>query len=451
MLSKEDNELLTRVGPGTPMGQLLRHYWIPVVLSEELAGPDGAPMRVRLLGEDLILFRDTSGRVGLLEDHCSHRGASLFFGRNEADGLRCVYHGWKYDVAGACVDMPNEPEQWTGDEVGADAESEATRLGAAPRRFKDKIHHRAYPCREYGGMIWSYLGSRDVPPELPKFEWALLPEVQRSIAPEFIRECNWVQALEGDIDTSHLYFLHARLDPREERGPQNDNGVYHEDRHPRLHLVDTPYGVMYGAQRDEGPDQYYWRITQFLFPFHTLIPPGGRGAVPGHIWVPLDDYHTMRWSVAWDPTGPLSPSDRGRRAGEDGFLPATSDPLSRWRRVENKTNDYLIDREVQRTRTFTGIPTIPLQDQAVTESMGAISNRSAEHLGTTDTMIIQVRRKLIEAAKALRDEGTVPPCVDEPERYGVRSASIVLPRDVDWTEATRHQLEAFTGLPVASA
>ncbi|MPZ15404.1 MAG: Rieske 2Fe-2S domain-containing protein, partial [Chloroflexi bacterium] len=223
MLSKEDNELLTRVGPATPMGQLLRQYWIPVVRSEELADPDGEPMRVRLLGEDLILFRDTSGRVGLLEDHCSHRGASLFFGRNEADGLRCVYHGWKYDVAGACVDMPNEPPE---------------------SNFKDKIRHRAYPCREYGGMIWSYLGPRDVPPELPKLEWALVGAEQRNLTP-VLRECNWVQALEGDIDTSHLYFLHARLDPREERGPQNDNGVYHEDRHPRLHLVDTPYGVMY--------------------------------------------------------------------------------------------------------------------------------------------------------------------------------------------------------------
>lgn len=425
----EESEILTRVGPGTPMGDLLRQYWIPVMLSEELADSDGAPMRVRLLNEDLIIFRDTSGRVGLLENHCPHRGASLFFGRNEEEGLRCVYHGWKYDVAGNCVDIPNEPPE---------------------SNFKDKIHHRAYRCREYGGMIWSYMGPRKMPPELPKLEWALVPPEQRSLSP-VLRECNWVQALEGDIDTAHLYFLHARLNADEERTPQNDNGVYHEDRHPRLHLVETPYGLVYGAQRDDGPDHYYWRITQFMFPFHTFFPPGGFAGVPGHIWVPLDDYNTMVWSVSWNPLEPLVRRQQWTRTDAPQFLPFTSDALGRWRSTANKTNDYMIDRERQRTRTYTGIPTIPLQDQAVTESMGPISDRSREHLGSTDAMIIRVRLALIGAARALRDQGTTPPCVDEPELYGVRSASMVLPRDADWTQATREHLKAFTDLPVATA
>ncbi|HZT05618.1 MAG TPA: Rieske 2Fe-2S domain-containing protein, partial [Chloroflexota bacterium] len=300
MLSKEDNQLLTRVGPGTPMGDLLRQYWIPVVLSEELMEPDGAPMRVRLLGEDLILFRDTSGRPGLLADHCPHRGASLFFGRNEEDGLRCVYHGWKFDVTGRCVDMPNEPPE---------------------SNFKDKVRQRAYPCREHGGMIWAYMGPRANPPELPRVEWAFVPPEQRNLSP-VLRECNWVQALEGDIDTAHLYFLHARLNPDEERGPQNDQGVFHEDRHPRLFLTDTPYGLMYGAQRDEGPDHYYWRITQFMFPFHTFFPPGGFVGVPGHIWVPIDDNNTMAWSVAWNPIDPIVLRAGGQGANGVGFLPS---------------------------------------------------------------------------------------------------------------------------------
>jgi len=429
MLSKTDNELLTRVGAGTPMGELVRQYWIPVMLSSELPERDGAPLRVRLLGEDLIMFRDSGGRVGLLADHCAHRGASLFFGRNEAEGLRCVYHGWKYDVAGNCVDMPNEPPE---------------------SNFKDKIHHVAYPCREYGGMIWTYMGPRSVAPELPKLEWALVPDNQRSLTP-VIRECNWVQALEGDIDTSHLYFLHARLDPDEDRGPQNDNGVYHEDLQPRLHLVDTPYGIMYGAQRDEGPDSYYWRITQFMFPFHTYFPPGGFVGVPGHIWVPLDDCNTMVWSVSFDPTAPMQPRQLWNRNDSSQFLPFTSDGLGRWRAAANRSNDYMIDRELQRTKTFTGIPTIPLQDQAVTESMGRIYDRGGEHLSTTDATIIQVRRKLITAAKALRDSSVTPPGVDNPEWYGVRSASLVLPRDTDWIQGTSEHLKAFTGLPVATA
>lgn len=428
MLTKEDSELLTRIGPGAPMGELIRQYWIPVMRMSDLGEPDGAPTRVRLLGEDLIMFRDSSGQVGLLGNNCPHRGASLFFGRNEEEGIRCVYHGWKFDISGACVDMPNEP---------------------AESNFKHKVRATAYPCREYGGMVWTYMGPRSVPPELPQLEWANVPEDQRSLTP-VLRECNWVQALEGDIDTAHLYFLHARLNPNEGRTPENDQGVFHEDRHPRLFLVDTPYGLMYGAQRDEGPTDYYWRITQFMYPFHTFFPPGGFAGVPGHIWVPVDDHNTIVWSVAWNPLVPLV-QRTGQGATGVGFLPPTSDALGRWRANANKTNDYLIDRDAQRTKTFTGIPTIPMQDQAVTESMGEIMDRTAEHLGTTDATIIQVRRKLLKAAKALRDDGITPPGVDNPEFYAVRTASLVLPRTADWVAETQQILKAFTGLPVATA
>jgi hypothetical protein len=254
-----------------------------------------------------------------------------------------------------------------------------------------------------------------------------------------------VQALEGDIDTAHLYFLHRRLS--QEAGAVA--GAYHEDVHPRLELVETDYGMMYGAQRTEDAEHYYWRITQFLFPFHTFFPPvTGIQGVPGHIWVPLDDENTLVWSVAWDPDAPLANRSRTNAGGQ--LLPPTTDGLGRWRLAANQRNDYQIDRENQRTRTYTGIPSIPLQDQAVTESMGPIYDRSQEHLGTTDAMIIQVRRGLIEAARALRSAGVTPPCVDDASLYAVRSGAQVLPRSADWQQAMAGNLRAFSGLPVAA-
>src|SRR5437870_753037 len=189
MLNKADNELLTRVGAGTPMGELMRQYWLPVLHSWEIE-PDGPPFRVRLLGEDLIAWRDSNDQPALIGEHCPHRGASLFFGRNEECGLRCVYHGWKYDVDGRCVDQPNEP---------------------AESNFKNKIRATAYRAVDWGGVIFAYLGPRqDNPPGLPQFEWALVPEAQRHHQYKAVLDCNWMQALEGDIDTSHLYFLHSR-------------------------------------------------------------------------------------------------------------------------------------------------------------------------------------------------------------------------------------------------
>lgn len=423
MLSNADNELLTRVGPRTAMGDLLRQYWMPVMLTSELEKPGGDPLRVRLLGENLVMFRDSNGHVGLLAENCSHRGVSLFFGRNENGGLRCIYHGWMYDVSGACMDMPSEPDD---------------------SNFKDKVRHRAYPCRENGGMIWTYMGPREVPPPMPELEWTLLPEANRRFG-SFVRDCNWVQALEGDIDTSHLYFLHGRLNPEDSPSV----GAYHPDKHPRLEVVETDYGLVYGSNRDEDDHTTYWRITQFMYPIHTLFPGYPDGTVPGHIWVPLDDEHTMVWSLGWNPVTPiehLDPEQRARTggAGVGDFLPTTPDGLGRWRPAANNSNSYGLDREVQRTTTFTGIPTIPLQDQAATESMGAIYDRTREHLGTSDAMVIKVRRALLNAAKALRDQGVVPPGVDNPEWYRRRSGSATLPKGSSWLDEMGDWLEART-------
>jgi phthalate 4,5-dioxygenase len=425
MLSATDNDLLTKIGPGTPMGNVMREHWLPVVQSHEIPESGGDPQRVRLLGEDLILFRDTSGRLGLLANSCTHRGASLFYGRNEEDGLRCVYHGWKFDVTGQCVDMPSEPNE---------------------SNFKDKIRQRSYPCAEYGGMVWTYMGPRKTPPELPQFEWALVPESHRVLKP-FQRECNWMQALEGDIDSSHLYHLHARLHPED----SPSLGVYHDDKHPRLEVMKTDYGVVYSAIREENDATMYARVTQFMLPIFTYFPPiSDDGTVSGHMWVPLDDEHTMVWILSWNPIIPMAEANGpgGRPIVDDEpvgpYLPNTTDGLGRWRARGNETNDYEIDREIQRTKTYTGIGSIQLQDQAVVESMGCIYDRTNEHLGTSDGMIIQVRRKLIETAKRLASDGTTPPCVDNPEFYKVRSGAMTMPKGSPWYDYMSDWLNAKT-------
>jgi phthalate 4,5-dioxygenase len=419
MLSAQDNEIMTRVGPGTPMGELMRRYWLPMMYSWEL-DPDGEPKRVRLLGEDLVAFRSASGNCGLVVEACPHRGASLFFGRNEEEGLRCVYHGWKFDVTGACVDMPSEP---------------------AESNFKAKVRARAYTAAEQGGIIWAYMGAdQDAPPALPQFEWCAVPEEQVHHQYKGIYECNFMQALEGDIDTSHLYFLHGRLQP--DQPPTY--GVYHPGKAPTLHLVDTDYGVYYGARRQEAPGKIYWRTTQYMFPIFTLFPATEDGVVPQHMYTPIDDNLTMHWGLRWHPSRPLEgerklhqtvtkiPELNGMGPMKE---PRRGRAFAEWWPVADKENDFLMDREVQRTMNFTGIPTVRLQDAAMITSMGATVDRTREHLGTTDAMVIATRRKLIRAAKALRDEGAAPPASQQPEAYRKRSCSAILPEDVDWKVA----------------
>ncbi len=439
MLSDEDNEILTRVGPGTAMGDLFRQYWLPVLTSSELPERDGPPKRVRMLGENLIAFRTTSGQVGLLANKCSHRGASLFFGRNEDDGLRCVYHGWKYDVSGRCVDMPNEPPE---------------------SDFKDKIRHCAYPCREANGVVWAYLGPRQATPAaeagkngggrvldggpatglppLPDLEWLHVPRGHYAVG-RTLRECNWLQALEGDIDNAHVPFLHSQLDFRREAG----SATQYYKHPPHLEVTETPYGAMYGVRRDGEPGEYNWRIIQFLFPSFSMITvgtPRERGVVPSHLWVPIDDEHTAHWAVRWKASERLPDETPQSRPGD--YLPNGSGWADQWQPIANRSNDYLIDREMQKTINFSGLSSIPLQDKMATESMGRIMDRGREHLGTTDGMIVRVRRRLIAAAKALRDEGLTPPCVDQPELYRVRSAIVNLSKEANWIEATREVVRA---------
>ena len=361
MLSHEDNDFVSRVGPGTPMGTLMREYWIPAMLASELPHPDSDPVRALcLLGEKLIAFRDSSGQIGLINNLCPHRGASLFFGRNEEDGLRCVYHGWKFDRLGNCVDMPNEP---------------------AESNFKARISATAYPCIERGGIVWAYLGPRETPPPLPDFEANQLPEDEQLVSAT-MRNCNWLQALEGDLDTSHLGFLHSGGDQAGDRRAPGSFGYYTvADRSPRYMAIDTDYGAMYGAYRPAEPGYLYWRVAQFLFPFYTQIPTGILGhQVLSRAWVPMDDYHVMfffymgtRGTVCAASTDAQAPAARGLAMRED----STGSWYGRHRLVQDAEQQRLLDRPrsaTRRMRSYMGIEGIPVQDGAVTESMGSLLN-----------------------------------------------------------------------------
>lgn len=425
LLSKEQNEYVCRVGPGTPMGALMREYWVPAMLSSELPRPDCPPVRVLLLGERLIGFRDTNGKVGLLGNLCPHRGASLFYARNGDCGLRCVYHGWKFDVTGRCVDMPSEPPD---------------------SNFKDKVRAPAYPCEERGGVIWAYMGPREVPPPLPDLEANQLDGQSSAIA--YSRECNWLQGLEGDIDTAHIGFLHFGSEDAEDAPPGTFRYYTLKDRAPRYAVLDTDYGSMYGAYRPAGPDQYYWRIAQFLFPFYTMTPTGLLGRqIIARAWVPMDDEHMMMFFMRPKPPPELEEFIQ-QHVKPPKLLPNTTGWLGRFRLEANEDNDYLMDRERQeRDEEYSGIEGIHTQDQAITESMGPIYDRSQEHLGSSDAMVIRVRRRLIASARALAEHGTTPPGVDQPESYRQRSGGVILNKEDDWVEATQDLRQAFASHP----
>ena len=426
MLSAQDNELLTRTGPGTPMGDLLRAYWIPVVQSAEVP-PGGRVKRVQLLGERLVVHRTPSGRPGLVGEFCPHRGASLYFGRNEADGMRCVYHGWKFGLDGQCIEMPSEPPE---------------------SNFAAKVRHAAYPCAERGGVVWAWMG-RGTPPPLPELEWLGLP-ADHVFVSKRIQDCNWFQAMEGGIDSSHISFLHAPLDHTDHAIAEDMDrvsfgvgaAVQTGDRAPHFDVVDTDYGALIGARRRQPDGRWLWRVTQFLLPFYTMPPVGiGEKVVQSHIWVPMDDTHVVNWMVTWHVERPLTREEialhiEGKGAHVCDYAPATSEPYGDVRTAANRDNDYFMDWEAHRSRMFCGIPGFGVQDQAIQESQGPIVDRSQERLGSSDTAIISVRKRLMTAARALRERGAPAPGRD-PRAYCVRSASLELAPGEDWVAAAR--------------
>ncbi len=414
---------LTHTGPGTPMGELMRCYWVPACLSSELEA-DGPPVRLMLLGEKLIAFRDSAGRVGIMDHRCPHRCASLFLGRNEENGLRCVYHGWKFDVEGNCVDMPSVPKH---------------------QDFKHKVRAKAYKTVEKAGIVWVYMGEQSNVPDLPGFEILDMPDDEINVA-FVMRSCNYLQALEGEIDTSHFGFLHAgHVDPDDvpEDEPLRNTIV---NRAPEYGVADTDWGTQYAGYRAIEPGYTYWRFANFLFPFWTQAPNGEFDShMHARAWVPLDDHHCMFVFIWWKkaaaansmPTpvykdgSPIGGAGRGNR-----MLANTTDWLGRWRMADNEANDWSIDREAQNSnRIYTGIEGIHLQDQAITESMGPITDFDFEHLSPADRMITRTRRRILVALRALRDEGRRPPGADDPDVYkAARSGYFVSEGDATWDE-----------------
>ena len=412
MLSREDNRLLTQTNQGTPMGNLIRCYWVPALLSEEIPEPDCAPARVRMLGEALVAFRDTHGRIGLIGEHCAHRGTSLFYGRNEECGLRCIYHGWKYDIEGNVLETPAEP---------GDSE------------FRKKLRHTAYPTHEAGGVIYAYLGPRDKMPLFPNYEWTQVP-LNQTYVTKCLLECNYLQGLEGECDSSHLSFLHRAFD----KAP--NQLLYRSDTAPAYETEETDFGVRLIATRKAGSDQEYVRFSSFVMPVYGCVPAGrGAGELDGfeiHTYVPADDTHCWRYDIGFRRGRPVEEQEVHRR----------KQIKPDYTRIRNARNNYLQNRQAQKTVNYTGIEDFLNHDACATESMGAIFDRSKEHLGVSDKAVIAVRKYLLNAVKALQNREEPPHLLRDAQHNWfphIDCFASLIPERIGW----RHQFDYLTPSP----
>jgi phthalate 4,5-dioxygenase oxygenase subunit len=408
MLTHEDNELLTRIGPDTPMGNVVRRFWIPALLSEELPEAGGAPKRVKLLGENLIAFRDPNGKVAIMDEFCPHRGASLLFGRNEDCGFRCIYHGWLIDGSGLVTETPTEPPE---------------------ANIKNKLRHLAYPTHEQGDLIWTYMGPNDdkMPP-FPNYEWTTIAKESRVVS-KIHEECNWVQAMEGALDAAHASILHSGQLPPFVKEPSRDLA-------PRIEVQDTSYGFRFGAihrptsSQSSAPDKHkYVRVFNFALPFHVFVPkPDDRGSM--HIFVPMDDENTMWFGVSFVRDRSLDPYELGR---EKRGAVVGVDLDENYRKSRNLRNNYLQDREAMKNNlSFSGIQGIGTQDMACQESLGPIYDRTKEHLGVSDIGIIRMRRIMLRAAKGLLN-GIDPPGIDPAvPQHLIRCEEKLVALDTPW-------------------
>lgn len=421
MLSQEQNNYLCQTDAGTPMGDLFRRFWVPYLLSSELPAPDCDPVRVRLMGEDLIAFKDTEGRIGLIDQFCAHRGVSLWFGRNEECGIRCPYHGWKYDVDGNCIELPSEGNN----------EKAMARVGL-----------KSYPCVEKGGVIWAYMGPPELKPDEPNLEWTNVPPEQVYTSKR-IQECNYLQALEGGIDSSHVSWLHSgalNTDPLFKGSKANKYNA--ADLMPVFEVEPFEGGLLIAARRSADNDNYYWRITPWIMPWHTLIAPRASHPIGGHVWVPIDDHTCWTWSFNYHPNRALSDEERSAMEAGKGIhtvnIPGTFIPAA------NKGNDYLMDRDAQRTGSkYSGVEGIAMQDASLQESMGFIQNREKENLCGTDNGVSMTRQYLIRAAKANQAGKDIMGLAAEHQT--VRSAAVELPKDVKFSEGAKDGLFAELG------
>ena len=415
MLTAEENDFLTQTGPDTPMGQYFRRFWQPVALSEELPERDGPPKKVTVMGEELVLFRDTEGRVGLLDRRCPHRGADLYYGRNEECGLRCVYHGWKFDVEGKGVDLANVPP------------------GV---RMHEEMRVLAYPTQEAGEMIWAYMGppAEELPqgklPELPDFEFIYMDPAKRYVTKQLM-ECNWAQAMEGDLDGAHFSFLHVPAPSvkanHHDFAPVDEKRLnwIRNDPIPRFDILEHEVGFVVGWERDADGESY-WRMTQFS------LPAAGTGpsTMPGETYygfslVPVDDISCWMYCYAWNPDRNLGNEEREKLATVGHGIIAEVD--ENYMPVRNRSNDYMIDREVQKNVSYTGVQGLAEQDIMVQQSQGFIADRTRETLTQTDGCVVKFRRMVMEDAKRLAD-GEEPEAPWRHQEYRRRPGGHFVPK-----------------------
>jgi phthalate 4,5-dioxygenase len=405
-MNEEENLLLSQTGPNTLMGNLYRSYWLPALLASELKDPGGAPVRVTLLSERLLAFRNSDGELGLIDEFCAHRGVSLWFGRNEGGGIRCPYHGWNYATNGQCLEVPSESKE---------------------SGFAEKIKLTSYPLREQGGILWAYLGPLDQIPTMPAYEWSTVPDSHRHITKR-LQACNSLQAMEGGLDSFHSSFLHRMSvgeDPLLKRDPTSA-ALLKGDPHPKFIPMDSPAGLLITTRRNVLPNDYYWRVTHWLMPCFNLFPPYEGNPYGAHAWVPIDDHQSWTFSIDYRPDRALTQEEV--QAMEKGMGIHSKNIPNSFIPIANASNDYLIDRQAQKRReTFSGVLGIAEQDAAVQESMGTITQRELENLVGTDNGIIMTRRKLIQSAKALAN-GIKPPGMDRTSQ-SVRAYSRVIPKD----------------------
>ncbi|MBC8724717.1 aromatic ring-hydroxylating dioxygenase subunit alpha [Paraburkholderia sp. 31.1] len=402
-MDKNMSETLVRTGPGTAMGDLMRRYWVPVLLASEIAEPDCPPVRVQILGEKLLAFRDSDGQPALIDEFCSHRGVSLYFGRNEENGIRCSYHGLKFDRNGNCVEVPSAPQA-------------CKHMGIT-----------AYPCIERAGIVWAYMGPKDRQPAPPDLEWCNLPESHVFVSKR-LQESNYLQAMEGGIDTSHVSYVH-RYEVDEDPMHQGTKALDYikADGNVIFEIEKQPFGLTLFGRRNGEPDSYYWRVTQWLFPWYTLIPPFGDHSLAGHVWVPIDDHTCWAWSLNFRPDRPLDEQELADLNAGKG-IHCDYEEGGTFRPKANKDNDYLIDRQAQKEkRAYSGVFGFAMQDASLQESMGPIQDHSKEKLLPTDRAIVMARRMMYEAATALVPD-TDPPAIDA-DQQRVRAAGVLLPRD----------------------
>jgi phenylpropionate dioxygenase-like ring-hydroxylating dioxygenase large terminal subunit len=429
MLSVEDNLLLARTGKGTPMGELFRRFWLPAVTSAELTADD-APVRLRIMHENLLAFRDSEGKVGVIEAYCSHRRAPLFFGRNEECGLRCPYHGWKFDVQGRCVDIPSIPK----------GNNETARA---------RVSLTAYPAREGGGVVWVYMGPADRQPPFPRHEATLVPP-DHGHASRWLQRSNWLAGLEGELDTAHISWLHRYFD--QEKNPVRGGGSeFATDGAPEITLRETDYGFLYGARRAH-PDGHFWRVTQWMAPMFSLIPrlPGPFTTAGGRAWVPIDDDNVTTFHFYFRVDRPIDEEEQAFLDSGVAFPPrlergavrlGDTSPIDTFLPVANIDNDYLVDRAMQRDVNFSGIKGANEQDRALQEAMGMMPgtrlvDRSQEHLVSSDEAVAKMRRRLLAMARALA-AGTEPEAQFDPEALAVRAISKI--SELDQFDALRER------------